>query len=62
MIATVYGLQVRLYRNYRNCNALTNWAFLEALIFIIRREFMLVGWMVVYLLSYVLQSRNNRYI
>jgi hypothetical protein len=51
MIAAVYGLQVGLYRN---CIALANWAFLEALIFIIRREFMLVGWMVVYLLSYVL--------
>ena len=58
MIAAVYGLQVGLYRN---CNTLTNWVFLEALIFIIRREFMLVGWMVVYLLSYVLQPRNNRY-
>jgi hypothetical protein len=57
MIATVYGLQVRLDRK---CNALTNWAFPEALIFIIRREFMLVGWMVVYLVSYVLQPWNNR--
>jgi hypothetical protein len=52
MIAAVYGLQVRLDRN---CNALTNRAFPEALIFIIRREFMLVGWMIVYLVSYVLQ-------
>jgi hypothetical protein len=57
MIAAVYGLQVRLFQN---CNALTNWAFPEALIFIIRREFMLVGWMIVYLVSYVLQPRNNR--
>jgi hypothetical protein len=57
MIAAVYGLQVRLDRNR---NALTNWAFPEALIFIIRREFMLVGWMIVYLVSYVLQPWNNR--
>jgi chitin synthase len=34
--------------------------FLEALIFIIRREFMLVGWMIVYLISCVLQLRNER--
>jgi hypothetical protein len=50
MIAAVYGLQVRLYRSFyglANCN------FVEVLIFIIRREFMLVGWLVVYLLSYV---------
>jgi hypothetical protein len=57
MIAAVYGLQVRLDQNR---NALTNWAFPEALIFIIRREFMLVGWMIVYLVSYVLQPWNNR--
>jgi len=57
MIAVVYGLQVRLYN--RNCNAPTNCVFLEALIFIIRREFMLVGWMIVYLISYVLQLRNE---
>jgi hypothetical protein len=33
--------------------AVTDHVFLQALIFIIRREFMLVGWMVVYLISYV---------
>ncbi len=29
-------------------------ALLQALIFILKREFMLIGWMVVYILSYVL--------
>lgn len=29
-------------------------ASLQALIFILKREFMLIGWMVVYILSYVL--------
>lgn len=27
--------------------------FFQALIFIVKREFMLVGWMVVYIISYV---------
>jgi hypothetical protein len=32
---------------------------LQALIFIIKREFMLVGWMIVYILSYVEPVVNN---
>ncbi len=51
MIAAVYGLQVRLHR--KNLLGSYQRVFLQALIFIIRREFMLVGWMVVYLISYV---------
>jgi hypothetical protein len=56
MIASVYGLQVRWNQS---SYTLTNCVFVEALIFIIRREFMLVGWMVVYLLSYVLGSETT---
>jgi chitin synthase len=56
MIACVYGLQVRWNQS---SHTLANFIFVEALIFIIRREFMLVGWMVVYLLSYVHWLRNN---
>lgn len=36
-----------------------NCPFVKALIFIVRREFMLVGWMVVYIISYVSGLRNN---
>lgn len=42
MIGAVYGLQVGHHPEYRSP---------QALIFIIKREFMLVGWMVVYILA-----------
>lgn len=50
MLAAVYGLQVRfqISRDVNICSYV-----LQALIFILKREFMLVGWMVVYILSYV---------
>jgi hypothetical protein len=47
MIAAVYGLQVGTKRILRY-HALTR---AKALVFIIKREFMLIGWMVVYILS-----------
>ena len=50
MIAAVYGLQASLHRSLYNiarCSSI----LLQALIFLLKREFMLIGWMVVYLLS-----------
>ncbi len=50
MLAVTYGLQVSTKHALRSCvlYLLTN---IQALIFILHREFMLVGWMVVYILS-----------
>jgi chitin synthase len=31
---------------------------LQAIIFILKREFMLVGWMIVYILSYVVNGKD----
>lgn len=47
MIAAVYGLQVSTEFAPQQLYADP----LQALVFIIKREFMLVGWMVVYILS-----------
>ena len=52
MIAAVYGLQVGVSLLSPTSKRL-NSMFLQALIFIVKREFMLVGWMVVYIISYV---------
>ena len=49
MLAVVYGLQVRALIFCQ----LPILIFGQAIIFLIKREFMLIGWMVVYILSYV---------
>lgn len=49
MIALVYGLQVRL--TTKCCTGALLSHALQAIIFILKREFMLIGWMVVYILS-----------
>jgi hypothetical protein len=49
MLGVTYGLQVS---NLFFCLVYITLHFGQAIIFILKREFMLVGWMVVYLLSY----------
>lgn len=51
MIAATYGLQVRQVDSARVVPPLI--IVSQAIIFILKREFMLVGWMVVYIISYV---------